>query len=740
MSLYASGSGDRAAESAANDNATGSAANNYARKLRRYLRKIVLPAVSIAALSTLSADAQQRNPFAEWDRLEKKTNATLEQAGSRTRAPAAPATGGIDYFAAGGATATLPPTLSSPAPVVRERMATSPAELPKPPVPAISRPSAPIIPAVGAAARAARNQASWPASFEVHSKAVNPFIESPPQQAGAEKPARRTSVTSANFVQGPDAAEPVIQQTAGSTPGAAAAEQESSLNHFLEQYGTPPSPQDNSLIPTLPNLTMPPEPAREAAQPQKPLPADADRRIAVDIDSRANGPQSPGVTLKWVHDGDLNVGQECPVELVVHNTSASAIRGVYVEAVIPANLQVLASDPKPESGSAVPSWTFGELQPDEKRTVKLKTIPRQRGDIRLNAFVRLTGYSSSEFIVQEPMIKVALSGPAAGALGQQLNYDIKVTNPGTGVARNVIVQAALPEGLEHRNGSLITMEVGTLTPGESQQVHLSLNAVRGGDQSLAVRVLADGDLTDHSETTVAVAEPQLDLLIDGPTDTLTGRSSDFELVVVNRGKVASSNVRARYRVPEGFEFVSADRGGKFSSDDRTVEFFVGTLQPGANSNFLLTLKAADTGSQLHQAGVISEHGQVTMARRQTVVEGTAELKLDVAATKENIRAGEETVFEITIQNTGDRAATNVGLSCEMPAGLELMGADGPSEYIAENGVIVFRSMPGIEAGDSVAVTLRAKAKRDGAHSLRLRVASGSISEPLIGEKTCNVAR
>ncbi|MFN8710137.1 MAG: hypothetical protein ACK526_05600 [Planctomyces sp.] len=461
---------------------------------------------------------------------------------------------------------------------------------------------------------------------------------------------------------------------------------------------------------------------------------------AFDDDSREpisseSGPQSPGVTVQWIRHGDMNVDQPCDVELVVHNTSRSVVRSVMAEAVIPEGVEVAAANPKPLSGSTSPSWKFGELKPGERRSVALRLIPHERGDFHLDAFVRMTGFSSSTFSVQEPQVEITVEGPEQMEAGQQGNFTVRVTNPGTGMATNVTIQAAIPEGLEHRRGSLLTIEIGTLNPGESRQAQLNVTAVRGGAHQMAVRALADGGLTAQTAASVEIAEPELALQISGPSELMSGRTETFEIDIINEGNVPSANVRARYRVPETFEFVNANRGGKYSDADRSIEWFVGTLQGGEKSHFEVTLKAIEIGDVQHQAGVISEHGKVTMSEFDTTVEGVAELALDIRASKNQLRVGQDISWEIEISNSGSRSATGVGFSCELPSGLELGETSGPTDFIAENGVVVFKSLPEIEPGKSAVYTISAKCTREGTHRLRMRAASESISEPLIGEET-----
>jgi uncharacterized repeat protein (TIGR01451 family) len=143
----------------------------------------------------------------------------------------------------------------------------------------------------------------------------------------------------------------------------------------------------------------------------------------------------------------------------------------------------------------------------------------------------------------------------------------------------------------------------------------------------------------------------------------------------------------------------------------------------------------ETGTLKHQAGVISEHGKVTMSEHETTVEGIAVLDLKISASQRQLKVGQEITYEIELVNTGSRSASGVGFSCELPSGLELRETAGPTDYIAENGVVVFKSLPEIEPGKRAQYTVTARCTREGTHRLRLRAASESISEPLIGEET-----
>ncbi len=455
----------------------------------------------------------------------------------------------------------------------------------------------------------------------------------------------------------------------------------------------------------------------------------------VAVPASHSGPQTPSVTLQWVLHGEFTLGQECRCDLVVENTGRTLVRNVEAEAVLPEGMQVLKADPAPSAVTDGATWTFGELGAGEKRTIQLVVIPQQQGDTSVSAFVRMTGASTASFSVTQPQLAVEVDGPANVEVGQQVNYTIAVQNPGSGVARNVVIQAAIPEGLEHRQGGMLSIEIGTLNPGEQRRARLSVTGTKGGQHSLSVRVVGDGGLKKEVTEAVVVAEPKLNIGVRGADVVQSGQLANFELIVVNEGRVDSSNVRAKYKVPTGFEFVKADLGGKYNATENTIDWFVGTLEPSQVRQFQVSLRPTITGAARHQVGVISEHGKMTVAEHDMVVQGNAELTLQLASDRNQAAAGDSVLYEVKVNNVGQSAAQNVGVSFELPPGLEMTKITAPSEYIADNGVVIFRSIPELQAGKSVTITVQARCERAGRHRVRVRVASESIQEALIEEST-----
>jgi len=439
--------------------------------------------------------------------------------------------------------------------------------------------------------------------------------------------------------------------------------------------------------------------------------------------------------VKWLKRSNINVGQECHCDLVVTNTSRTApASNVVVETSFPTTVRLTSSDPQPTETTDKLSWKFTTLKPGEVKTIRLSMIPSVRGELATQANVRYTATAAGLFTVEEPLLKVSMTGPKEVMVGDPASQVITIANPGTGVANNVTVEALIPSGLEHPRGKRLVMEIGSLNPNESRKLRLALAAVNGGPQDIKVQATADGNLRDLGTAKIVVTAPSLALLVDGPGLRYKGRQAAYTLKVKNEGAATSSNVRLMHKVPEGFKFIKADRGGKYDYTTRVVSWFVGRLEPGQVAQVKIDLAAEKLGNYVHYVAVASEHGGKSEAQVKTTIEGTASLVLEIVDLDDPVEVGRETAYEIRVRNDGSKAAQNVGISCELPNGVKLLNAKGATDHVADNGLVVFKSLPVLAPGKTAVFRVHVQGLNGGNHRFRARLASDSIQEPLIFEE------
>ncbi|MEO1995144.1 MAG: hypothetical protein ABGZ17_07710, partial [Planctomycetaceae bacterium] len=198
--------------------------------------------------------------------------------------------------------------------------------------------------------------------------------------------------------------------------------------------------------------------------------------------------------------------------------------------------------------------------------------------------------------------------------------------------------------------------------------------------------------------------------------------------------IPSNNVRTKYKLPAGFRLLRADRGGKFDHVSRTIDWFIGSLDAGKSVTMKVHLATEKLGAYTHHAVAVSEHGANASTQIDTRIEGSASLVLELADQDDPVEVGAMTSYEIRVRNAGTKAANKVSVSCELTSGVELVSADGPVDFIAENGLLVFKSLPTLAPGKTAVFQVRVRGVDPGNHRFRARLASDSIKDPLIFEE------
>lgn len=447
-----------------------------------------------------------------------------------------------------------------------------------------------------------------------------------------------------------------------------------------------------------------------------------------------NGPQLASLTLEWVKQGELHVGQEGALELVVRNPGSLPANKVSVEAYFPTTVRLTAAQPEPVGSGEKAVWNFESIGPGLEQRIAIKLIPNRRGDLGLNAAVRFTGASVASFRVDEPLLKVAIKGPSEVMVGDPAPFLLTVFNPGTGVTQDVRLEAVLSAGLEHPKGDRVLIDIGSLNPGETRAVRLAPTAMKGGAQSIAVSATSSSD-TSHSATAeLAVTAPSLKLVAEGPGLRYKGRNARFHFTVTNDGTVANNNVRVIQLVPEGFRFLAADKGGKYDSTNKSILWFVGRLEPGQTAHVSCDLTANALGEFAQMVTASADGGVHAEARVDTQVDGIAALILEVVDLDDPVEVGVETGYEVRLKNDGSQAATNVQISCELPAGVEYVDAEGPAEASLDGRTVRFRTLGQLAPGQQTTYRVLVRGIQDGTQRFRARVVSDANQEPIVLEE------
>jgi uncharacterized repeat protein (TIGR01451 family) len=440
------------------------------------------------------------------------------------------------------------------------------------------------------------------------------------------------------------------------------------------------------------------------------IPADGGKKFA-----KKSAQQVNHVSLEIIGPDGASFGVPADYELVVRNEGANQVENVRVEAELPASCEFVSANPTADVDEGTATWVLDRLTAGQERRIKLQLKPVEEGTIECHAMVTCMAISGVQTTVTRPQIEIVMSGPKEITIGQDAVFTLRVSNPGTGAATNVLVRDLVPPGFEHPAGDEIEYEVGTLPPGEAREVKLELTAKTSGPHKNYAQVTADGGLKQAAESNIRVLEPLLVLKKTGPKKRYLDRPATYQIEVSNPGTAPASKVAVVDELPDGVVLVEASDSGRVSQDKRTVRWALDELEPGERRTLSVTVKPTTPGEFVTQAVATADGGLKAEAEASTIVEGVCSLLVEVIDLNGPIEVGTETTYEIRVVNRGSQAATNLTVQAIAPKGMTPMKAEGPPgvKHEVSGKEVIFEPIPRLAPRADAGFQVRVRGDRPG---------------------------
>ncbi len=348
-----------------------------------------------------------------------------------------------------------------------------------------------------------------------------------------------------------------------------------------------------------------------------------------------------------------------------------------------------------------------------------------------------------------PAVSLHVRAPAASAPGQEIDYRVLVENQSRGVAHHVTVRAPLPANSVYVRASPepsshdgpVVWELGTVSPGTSKELLLTLKPSDAADVDVTARVQFE-----HGEsvrTHIGAAAPErppvapaapaspppmppvapmppaaptpppaapvpkaaLRMRKTGPGQAPLNDIIQFKLEVTNIGTADALNVEVRDTLPAGLQHLP--RAGEQAGNNLTWPA-VAALRPGQTWRTDYNAVAKEVGEQENVAQVTAAGGLRERASWKLRVH---EPKLAVAvAGPHKALPNVVTKYEITASNNGAVALTGVELFAELPEGASFVAASDGGRLQDGRVHWILGEAP---AGRSRSVTVEWKASKEG---------------------------
>lgn len=454
------------------------------------------------------------------------------------------------------------------------------------------------------------------------------------------------------------------------------------------------------------------------------------------------GVQSPQLVVEKIAPAEIQVGRPAIFEIHVRNVGSVAATNVEIRDEIPQGTRLQSTKPMASAGAQGELvWRIGTMKPGQDVAVEMELMPTDEGEIGSVATVHFETGASVRTRATRPQLAIEIEAADKVLKGNELTLKITISNPGTGIAENVVLEEHVPQSFRHAAGAELEYEVGNLAPKESRELTLVLEAVHPGLLENVITARGEPSLHTESRRPVEVIAPQLEVAVQGPKHRFLDCEAVYNLSVRNPGTAPAKQVELAVELPPGMKFVSGTNRAYYEEATRTVHWMLEEIpvQDGPPP-VQLTLLPIEAGN--HNIRLVSSDDSGTKAEVQQAVhvEGIVAMYFEVADLQDPIEVGGQTLYEIRVVNQGSKEATNVRLAAEMPAGLRAIAAEGPTQQAraAQSNIILFQPLARLAAKADVTYRIRAEGVQPGDLRLRVQVTTDEIETPITKEESTRV--
>ena len=451
------------------------------------------------------------------------------------------------------------------------------------------------------------------------------------------------------------------------------------------------------------------------------------------------GKQVPTLAIEKHAPGEIQVNRTAVFTTTVKNIGTVAAHQVRVIDYVPRGTTLESTTP--ESSRAVDGalvWMLGTLQPGEEAMVTMKLIPRQEGEIGSVARIDFQAEASVRTISTRPQLVLQQSTPEQVLIGEDITLAITISNPGSGDATSVVLEADIPSQLRHAAGSELEYPIGTLQAGKTRQLKLTLHAASAGRLLFPLVARGDGQLLSKHDIHFEVIAPELQVTIKGPRIRYLDRRATHIVEVSNSGTATARNISLVMQLPRGLKFVSTDHHGRYESQQHAVYWQLEKLPANVQDAVTITTLPMEIGNHIMKLDGKANLGITDRFEHVMRVESVPQLLFTIADESDPIEEGSDTTYEIRVINKGTRTATNILLGASLPVQMRPIDGDGPTDARVDGQQIIFAPLDRLAPEAEVVYHVKVRGIKAGDHVIRVQIVSDDTRVPVAKEESTRV--
>lgn len=472
------------------------------------------------------------------------------------------------------------------------------------------------------------------------------------------------------------------------------------------------------------------------------------------------------------------VGNQVTYTITLDNLGPSDASGVTVQLDNAIGLEFISANPsKGAYNSTTKIWNVGGLALNEQPTLDLVFGVRDISPYTLIAQVQTVNENDVDsspgnnsvleddaaVITVEPirnldlqLIKV-VSNPNPD-VGEQIEFDLQVTNTGPSVASSISVTDLLPAGYRFVSANATAGTYNEISgvwsissfmlAGQVEELKIIVEVVEVGNSNDYINTAtissflpanSDTDLSNNEASVTInprnIIDLELSMAIDNDEPTV---ATDVELVLnlVNKGPSNATNIQVYYPIPSGYEYRSSGVG----YDETTGMWSIPILLPDETIQVFIDLFVKTQGDYENTAEVFSvDQEDIDSTPNNGSEDDYATLTPDVkelvdlilTSSVSNVRPSTNEIITITftIQNRGPSTATNVVVGGLLRDGFTYVNADPDRGFF--DPIAAAWAVGTVEVGAENAIQLRLQVRVNPTGSYTLVAEVTSVDQPAV---------
>ena len=421
------------------------------------------------------------------------------------------------------------------------------------------------------------------------------------------------------------------------------------------------------------------------------------------------------------------IGESFSFTLAVMNNGPDTATGVQVTDVLPAGINFVSSTPAGAFNPGTGIWTVGSIASGNTASLDIVVTATTPGTKLNSAEVTAADQADIDSVpgnnvsMEDDQASISVT-PASADLsltkivdnrdpnvGDQVTFNITVSNAGPDAASNITVSDVLPAGLSFVSSSTATgaynsgtgiWSIPTLGASGSAILVIQATVDTTGQVVNTAEIIsssqADPDSTpgnndpnEDDQASVPLAPQLVDLALTKMLDNSNPNVGDtiaYTLELTNEGPSTATGVQVTDLLPNGITFASAVPSvGTYNPSSGVWE--IGNVAPGTTPSLVIRSTVGETRGVSNTAEVTAVDQPDSDSTPGNGVEGEDDQATipfttqvaDLSLTKDVLNASpgrnDNVNFLLTLSNAGPNPATEVVVNDLLPSGLRFVSAN-----------------------------------------------------------------